>query len=83
MATRVPDLELTFGRFVFIDAMSPPAAEGNHPTPEPAWMREKSEIAYLFMAGSINLPSISKSIFKRLTASLAVLRSLKGPAITR
>src|SRR4030042_2298757 len=40
-------------------------------------------IDYLFLTGSINIPSISKSIFKRLIASLASLISLKGPAITR
>jgi hypothetical protein len=43
----------------------------------------KTGIDYLFLAGSINIPSISKSIFKRLAASLASWISLKGPAITR
>jgi hypothetical protein len=44
---------------------------------------EKGGIDYLFLTGSINMPSISKSIFRRLIASLASLTSLKGPAITR
>ncbi len=43
----------------------------------------KSPIHYLFLIGSINIPSISKSIFRRLAASLASLTSVKGPAITR
>jgi hypothetical protein len=43
----------------------------------------KGGIDYLFLTGSINIASISKSIFKRLIASLASLILLKGPAITR
>ena len=43
----------------------------------------KGDVDYFFLTGSINIPSISKSIFKRLAASLASLVSLKGPAITR
>ena len=42
----------------------------------------KGGIDYLFLTGSIKMPSISRSIFRRLIASLASLMSLKGPAIT-
>jgi len=38
---------------------------------------------YICFTGSITMPSMSKSIFKRLVASLAALISSKGPATTR
>jgi hypothetical protein len=43
----------------------------------------KGGINYFFLTGSTNIPSISKSIFKRFIASLASRISLKGPAMTR
>jgi hypothetical protein len=67
---------------MFLFGVSAKSGEVHNTSPVIANIR-KGGVDYPFLTGSINMPSISKSIFRRLAASLAAMISLKGPAITR